>query len=378
MNNKPLISIFVPTRNRYVYLKNLIKLIESFNDERIELVIHDNSDSNIEILEYLNSFDLVSTKYYYYQGFLTMSDNSTKAFLHCSGEYVCMIGDDDAVCHNIAECAEWMRTFDVDALRSTILHFDYSSTSNNLLYWEDISPTYTILDPLRELKNVLSGGLIDFGNIPKPYHGIIKRDVLRKIYDIGGTCFPGCTPDMSGAVASCFFVRKYVKVNLPVIIPAASPADSGGMSGQVNELDEVPWISQEIKDNWESKIPKIWAREFIWSESGSKALRYTGNGEMLKLLDYYMTLGRYIIMRKSHRIKVFQFAPNKFKLVYAIIKILMKDVSKHIIRRLVISKLNGKLHGIYNSKRNCRDIFEAEQFFSNINNFPFSKLSIIQ
>ena len=63
MRDNPIISIVVPTKNRYKYLKQFIILVESFKDERIELFIQDNSDDNSEILEFLSNKDLVSTKY---------------------------------------------------------------------------------------------------------------------------------------------------------------------------------------------------------------------------------------------------------------------------------------------------------------------------
>lgn len=372
----PLISIFVPTKNRYTYLEKLISLIEGYKDSRIELIIHDNSDSNVEILRYLNTMDLLSTKYYYYQGYLTMSENSTKAFQYCRGEYVCMIGDDDAVCRNIAECAEWMKANGVDSLRSTNLHFDYGNSGPHLLYWEDISPTYSILDPQKELKIALKNGLVDFGNISKPYHGILKREVLQKVFEIGGTCFPGCTPDMSGAVSSCFFVKKMAKVNIPVIIPAASPVDSGGLAGQILSLEEVPWISQNVRDNWERKIPRIWAREFIWPESGSKGLRYTGHDDMFKYFNYNMTYCRYILMHKQHRKEVIQFAPNKFLLLAALFKTICMVGIKKIVNRSLMSRITGKLNGKYNFSYNCRDLSDVVSYFSDMNTYPFSELKL--
>ena len=57
---QPIISVMVPTKNRYKYLIHLITLIEGFNDKRIELVIHDNSDNNSEIINFMNGKSFVS------------------------------------------------------------------------------------------------------------------------------------------------------------------------------------------------------------------------------------------------------------------------------------------------------------------------------
>lgn len=72
----PIVSIVVPTKNRYKYLKLLISLIESFNDSRIELLVHDNSDDNAEIKKFLQGKSLLSTRYYYDPDKLSMCENA--------------------------------------------------------------------------------------------------------------------------------------------------------------------------------------------------------------------------------------------------------------------------------------------------------------
>ena len=57
MNNRKLLSIVVPTKDRYKYLKYLIELIASFNSDEVELVIQDNSEDNKEILDFLKERD---------------------------------------------------------------------------------------------------------------------------------------------------------------------------------------------------------------------------------------------------------------------------------------------------------------------------------
>ena len=50
---RKLLSIVVPTKNRYYYLKYLIRLVDNLHSEEVELVIQDNSDYNNEFVEYL-------------------------------------------------------------------------------------------------------------------------------------------------------------------------------------------------------------------------------------------------------------------------------------------------------------------------------------
>ena len=70
-----LVSVVVPTKNRYIFLKPLIQMIDSFHLDELELVIQDNSDNNGEILEYLKRFDSSNISYYYSNDKLSMSQN---------------------------------------------------------------------------------------------------------------------------------------------------------------------------------------------------------------------------------------------------------------------------------------------------------------
>ena len=361
----PLISVFVPTKNRYFFLKELISLVDSYNDSRIELVIQDNSDDNSEIVKYLGGKNFSCVKYFYNNTKLSMSENGNLAFSHCAGEYVCMIGDDDAVCRNIADCAQWMKDNKIDALRSAEVQFIYEGNNDDILYYEPCSPSYRRLNPVKEIKKILKNGLVDFGMIAKVYHGIAKRSMLQEFLSLHqkDTIFPGCTPDMSGAIVTSLASNNYVKLNFPVVLPGLSKMNSGGLSGQILTLDEVPWITQETRNNWEANIPRIWAREFIWPESGSKGLRYCGREDLLdRYMNYYMTRCRYILMHKQHRSEVISTSPSKLLLYWALFKTIVKVGGRYFLNRKVLARINHRKNGIYDFTHDCHTVKEAEKY----------------
>lgn len=53
----PLLSIVVPTKNRYIYLFELIKLLASFKRTDFEMVIQDNSTNNKQFIDNINLSD---------------------------------------------------------------------------------------------------------------------------------------------------------------------------------------------------------------------------------------------------------------------------------------------------------------------------------
>lgn len=361
--NKRIVSVLVPTKNRYKYLKHLINLIESFGDSRVELLIQDNSDDNSEISTFLAGKSLVSTVYCHSSDVLSMGQNTDKAILNSSGKYLCFIGDDDAVCRNIADCAEWMENNDVDALRPTYLQYlwndNEADANNGWMLYDKIKGEYGFLNPKEELKTVLRQGVPDFRKMAKFYHGIVRRDLIEKVLSIGGTCCPGPTPDMSSAVSIAFFIKKYAFVNIPVIIPGVSRMVGGGVMGKVLKLDEVNFITQSVRDNWEKGFPRLWATELIWPECALKALDYVNHPEYKSFYKKNKTLSRLVIMHRSYFKEAYQHADNKLSFLITFITYFLSEGLIYLIRKIK-GKFNHKYNGDFAVVRGFGSIEDAE------------------
>lgn len=364
----PLISVVVPTKNRYKYLKHLISLVESFKDERIELLIHDNSDDNSEILEFLSPKKLISTNYLYDSDKLSMGENAERGINKCAGEYVCFIGDDDAVCRNIADCAEWMRANDVDVVRPLYLQYVWNEDAGENMgwvYYDPIKPSYKICNPIKELKKVLNNGVPHFGEMAKIYHGVVKKSVLEAVQHDCGTLFPGPTPDMSGAVSIAFYTKKYAMINVPVVIPGMSRMVGGGVMGKVLTLDEVQFITDRDRNNWEEDFPKLWATELIWPDCAMKALRSTNHLEFEKELNKYKMLSRLVAVHHTYFKDAYQFAHNKIVFLATFVCYFIVEGCKFFVEKNILPKLNGKLNGRYIVKKGFGTIVDAESYLMN-------------
>lgn len=124
-----LLSIVVPTKNRYLYLKYLIQLVDNLHTDEVELVIQDNSDDNSEFLDYLNEKNYSFIRYSYIKGQIPMSENSDRAILNSKGEYVCFLGDDDGFTKFLIEGVRWMKTEGIDAVPSGRNHIQLARCS---------------------------------------------------------------------------------------------------------------------------------------------------------------------------------------------------------------------------------------------------------
>ena len=129
-----LLSIVVPTKDRYIYLEKLVDLIISFQTEEIELVIQDNSKDNAKfndfISERINRHSWI--KYYYNSQYLTSVQNFDCAVKNCTGDYICFIGDDDGVVRNITRYTKWMKENDITVADTETAAIAFICKANNV------------------------------------------------------------------------------------------------------------------------------------------------------------------------------------------------------------------------------------------------------
>lgn len=364
----PLLSIVVPTKNRYKYLKHLVELVSNFCCEELELVIQDNSDNNSEFLQFLNTKSNIFIKYYYDNTPLTSVENFDKAILNSKGEYVCFIGDDDGVMRYVLDCVKWMKKNNIEALRSSQAHYFYDKLSlkgksiNNKLVFQVPKITYRYLNPIYALKKLFKNGC-ELNYIPTVYNGIVKRDVLNCIYDRLGTFFPGASADIANGVALCFYLKSYVIVDFPVIIGGSSINTGGGVGRNKNyDIKNVPFISEKSKNEWEGHIPHLWYSPLVWEESSIKALRALRQECFISEINHDLVMAKFqtsyrrLVDNIDEICKKYSISYSKVKILR--IKILFKRIIVGILNRCLMWGSMGKrsfIHCFFYDVYNIRD-----------------------
>jgi glycosyltransferase involved in cell wall biosynthesis len=190
---KPLLSIVVPTKNRYQYLKSLITLIDDFQFpcSELELLIQDNTVNNEEILSFLASKQFSNVVYFHERKHLCVSENSDYAINNSKGQYICFIGDDDGVTKHIMNVVKWMQRNNIEALLSAGVAYYWpeyinsktGSISSSVIYKPFTQKVSTVSTKMA-LERLMKRGFVDRGELPLVYHGIVQRTVLDKIYTV--------------------------------------------------------------------------------------------------------------------------------------------------------------------------------------------------
>lgn len=357
------VSVVVPTKNRYKYLKTLIELVISFNTNDIELVIQDNSDNNEEILEWLRNKKYTWLKYYYCSDPLTSIQNFDKAINNSTGECVSFIGDDDGIVRNIVDCAKWMVANNIEAVRSLSVEYQWPECSGNGRIIKSYQKSVIeCSNPIKDLiKMFREGGALRY--IPVTYAGIVKRNILDNIFRDYGTYFPGgASADIANGVALCFYVKRYVKLSIPIIITGTSKK-TGGVNDRrkLMPFSEIPFISSSVVDNWEGNFPKYWLGVFVWPESAIKALRMLKQESFIQFISFEKIFARAIFRSRINPTLFYPYCSplklylNIFILVIQRVFNKLGDALLKIFQRLFFRK--GKAEEI----RNIGSIIEAEE-----------------
>jgi len=274
-----LLSIVIPTRGREYYCIEVIKDILSYKRKDFELVICDNSDSD-QIEDYLVQNNDERVVYQHIHGRINSVINMDTAMRMASGEYVCMIGDDDTILPEIFEVAEWARKNQYDNVTPRyMVTYRWPNAIGPLgtmdwpLYANDGS--FKILDCEKQLKAFVNNGLLVYSDyLPRVYHGLVKRSVLDKVLMQTGHIIGGLSPDIYMSIATSCCCNQFVSLFKPITIAGAchssttAESNSGGHRGKI---DNAPHLYKRGPYIWDTRIPRIYTVQTIWAETAMKA-----------------------------------------------------------------------------------------------------------
>ena len=223
------------------------------------------------------------------------------------------------------------------------------------------------MNPYDTLIEIVGKGFINRGHMPLVYHGIVLRDTLDKVFKIGGTYFPGCSPDISNGVALSLVTKKFVFYNKIVTFSGASKFHGGGVytSGKKHpDLEDIKWFLPGAVENWDKRLPQIGEGDSIWCDSAIKALRYMGRADLEEHINFENLYVHFAISHKDLIDMSLSLTKNKSRFYFNFIKRL---VSRYYygIRELIWGKMN-KIPGKY-SRTGFNDIVAASKYLHEIN-----------
>ena len=292
---RPLLSIVIPTRNRQRYALSAARALLSTMDDRIEVVVHDNSDT--AELQPMIAPLLSDSRLRFVHLARTASpvENFDLAVQLARGEYVCAIGDDDVVNPDIVAACEWAAREDVDAIvtdRYRALYFwpdftaaDTGTRESGTLQIFEFSGRVEDVDPEAELRKCSLTAGVSLQRLPKVYLGIVRRRCLERMYEQVAGHQVGTCPDMYYGVAAASFTKRVVLFDYPLVVPGASaPSAAGAVRMRKHEgaLATAPHFRARPDYRWLSQVPAFYSVNTFYAESALLAMQATGRDDHVR------------------------------------------------------------------------------------------------
>jgi Glycosyl transferase family 2 len=285
---KPLLSIVVPTKNRYATLSVIVDQFMSWESVDFELIIEDNSDDVSEFAPVLARHGSdVRMQYRHTAAPLAATENCEAAVARAIGEVVTFIGDDDSVTRHCIEAAQWMLDNDVEAIVCFVAGYTWPDMEHavavNNAYNGKLAPitakgTTRLIDVEAELDKLSRCGAQLMGTIPRLYQAMVRREALDRLKAGIGTYFPGPVPDMANAVSLSHYIGKSVYVDVPLVVAGQSKSSMSGKNSvrkHQGELGLEKSLPANTAERWDARIPRYWSAPTIWSEAAIKAAEAT-------------------------------------------------------------------------------------------------------
>lgn len=300
----PLLSIVIPTKNRYETLfPTLAAILGNIQDPRLEVVVQDNSDDPSPARVYFSAHTDSRVRYEHLAGAVSIVDNTEAALERATGEYVTFIGDDDLVSPDILEFVKEFSERGIVAVIYPPAYYWWISVKFSVptrfhqpgAFWYplNISGDEYLIDTAQELAKVVEQGAVGLFELPRVYHGIVHRSVLRKIKEKSGRFVNGASPDMALAIAASLVIDSHVRVNKPLTVYGASKNSGGGWTASNTHFGRIydqPHLPQWTKDHWNENIPPIWSEQTIYPQTAIEVMSALGQAGTLNFPAFYASM----------------------------------------------------------------------------------------
>ncbi len=380
MKNKDdyLLSIVIPTRNRQFYALEAVKQCLAVTDDRVQVVVSDNSDSD-SLQHQIESLQEQRIKYRFIAHRIPGVDNYANGIEMSDGEYVCCLGDDDGVVTYITDVVSWAKDHHVTAIKPGV-----QATyiwPNVVSYYKDgcvglseYSARYWYVNVKEELVKFLNTGCGDLPNamLPKAYHGIIRRDLFDKINEKTGHYCGGLSPDIYLSISLSLLIDKLLCIDVPLtIFGACKQSTTGDSLNKTNKgkLEDAPhFIGQPYE--WSKKVPRFYCGSNIWADSAMHALEEMDAKDMMGEFSVERLTCDGWLNQKLYREELMENFRNNNGDSVLLKELIKKERTRAFIRQAKSCLRNNKI--VFGTYRKLRDLSKRS---SGSKAFPVTSIS---
>lgn len=262
--------------------------------DALQIVVHDTSNDACELAHWVARQSDSRLTYVHVTERLSMTDNHERAIELASGEYVCLIGDDDSVSAHCVALAEMARQKGMDLVtpKVSVAYYwpdfrsrFYGAAHAGRLYLDAFTGEIREFDLQESLLQALAAACQGTDLMPKLYHGLVRRSVLDELRREAGRLFFGTSPDMSVAVGLALRGGKYHVIDLPLTLPGSAGGSNSGRSAMRQHkgaLEKDPHLEPFRQLEWPEVIPRFFSVETVWAHAAWMTLQLPGRRSFLE------------------------------------------------------------------------------------------------
>ncbi len=228
-----LISIVIPTRDRAEVLQHSLATCARIRDRELEIVVSDNASVD-DTPDVVAKFKDSRVRYVRTPQRCSMRQNFEFGVSHARGEYIFMLGDDDAP---IPNQFQYLRTllerYKPDTLTGSFIRYIWPSpiASENKgrikLKFNSLYGSSTIVSGEQVRKDLERNGAATGHHAPGIYRGVASRRVVERLKAKTGQVFMATWPDIYFTFAAPAVIEKHLIVPHPFIVSGSSSRSNG-------------------------------------------------------------------------------------------------------------------------------------------------------
>lgn len=389
----PLLSIIIPTKNRQYTCLYAIESAVNINSNDIEIIIHDCSDSDVlygQIKEKFGSDERI--KYFHTTTNPSMTENWNMAFSYATGEYLCAIGDDDAVLPEIYKIAKWAKRNSIETVGHTRQFavyaykwpdFEDENLKSKLVITRSFDGSVIRnVDTKAILNDKVSKRItLDYFELPMVYHSLVHRDLVERTRSQTGHFLDGTSFDVYSAYVFSLLTNSYASINYPFTIYGACGKSNTNRAKNGKVVEHF----KEFKHlNYPAFIPQVFNLQTSIAESMYCAFKNLGRQDLIANIDLpFLYAFCAIEGRKEFALTMQCMVRNKLPISVWVKFLLFFSVKlvKKLVRFCIGNKRADKRYESAEQRLiTCNTIADAVQFhkknnkvklFSNENEYSF-------
>lgn len=246
-------SIIIPTKNRQYTALHAIKSCTLSRYDKIEIVVTDCSDDDSLRSQTKNLSD-VRIKYFYHSDNLSMKENWEFGVSQATGDYIGIIGDDDALMPDGLVLASELLKLDPAPVLSCYGP-SYKWPDYPLLNRQNFISLKLPTTVIKEKKPIVR--LLKYYNFehssgtgPGIYHGLVSKKFLQMLKAKRGAFFVDPVPDFDSGYCTLLYADHYLRTTYPIFVSGhCGASNSGAMQTRSSNSEALSRFANEASTN---------------------------------------------------------------------------------------------------------------------------------